>query len=121
MIECSGSGRWSEPVREREFCSLNSRAIRGTLFHQRCSPAYNDRVMLLSRKWRPWLFVFAVTFLVPSLSAVIVEIREYHGRQIQCLHSGIRRGNGMRHLWLCEGVHRNCKVRDRNIRYRQAS
>lgn len=95
MIECSGSGRWSEPVREREFCSLNSRAIRGTLFHQRCSPAYNDRVMLLSRKWRPWLFVLAVTFLVPSLSAVIVEIREYHGRQIQCLHSGIRSSGGM--------------------------
>lgn len=45
--------------------------------------------MRLSKKWRLCLFVIAVTWLVPSLSAVIVEFREYHGKQIQCMHSGL--------------------------------
>lgn len=27
--------------------------------------------------------------MVPSLSAVIVEIREYHGKQVTCVHSGL--------------------------------
>ena len=45
--------------------------------------------MLPSKKWRLCLFVMAVTCLVPSLSAVIMEIRMYHGKQIQCMHSGL--------------------------------
>jgi hypothetical protein len=28
--------------------------------------------------------------MVPSLSAVIVETREYHGKRVQCVHSGLR-------------------------------
>jgi hypothetical protein len=31
---------------------------------------------------------------VPSLSAVIVEIREYHGKQVQCMHSGLHSSGG---------------------------
>lgn len=50
--------------------------------------------MLLSKKWRVCMFVIAVTCLVPSLSAVIMEIRMYHGKQIQCMHSGLRSSAG---------------------------
>jgi hypothetical protein len=34
------------------------------------------------------LFALAVALVVPSLSAVIVELREWHGKQIQCVHGG---------------------------------
>jgi hypothetical protein len=44
--------------------------------------------MLRSRKWRAFLFALAVVFVVPSLSGVIVEFREWHGSQIQCIHGG---------------------------------
>jgi hypothetical protein len=50
--------------------------------------------MLLSQKWRLWLFVIAVTCLVPSLSAVIMEGRVYHGKQIWCMHSGLHSSAG---------------------------
>lgn len=43
---------------------------------------------------RPCLFGFAVICLVPSLSGVIVEIREWHGKQIQCLRSGLHSFGG---------------------------
>lgn len=33
--------------------------------------------------------VLVVACLVPTVSAVIVEIREYHGKQVSCLHSGL--------------------------------
>ena len=33
--------------------------------------------------------LLAVACMVPSLSAVIVERREYHGKQVTCLHSGL--------------------------------
>jgi len=46
--------------------------------------------MLAKRKSRLVLAVLAVACIVPSLSAVIVEIRVYHGKQVQCIHSGIR-------------------------------
>jgi hypothetical protein len=46
--------------------------------------------MLAKRKWRLVLVVLAVACMVPSLSAVIVEIREYHGKQVSCIHSGLR-------------------------------
>ena len=49
--------------------------------------------MLLSPKWRLRLFALAVTCVVPSLSAVIAEVREYHGKKVTCLHSGLR-GSG---------------------------
>jgi hypothetical protein len=50
--------------------------------------------MLLSKKWRLCLFVIAVTGLVPSLSAVIMEIRMYHGKQISCMYSGLHSSAG---------------------------
>jgi hypothetical protein len=59
-----------------------------TAHYYTCSPAYNGGVMLLSRKWRPWLFVLALSVLVPHLSAVIVEGRSYHGKEVQCVHGG---------------------------------
>jgi hypothetical protein len=46
--------------------------------------------MLAKRKSRLVLAVLAVACMVPSLSAVIVEIRVYHGKQVQCIHSGMR-------------------------------
>jgi hypothetical protein len=45
--------------------------------------------MLPPRKWRSCLFALAVAAMVPSLSAVVVEFREWHGKQIQCIHSGL--------------------------------
>ncbi len=45
--------------------------------------------MFAKRKWRPGFVVLTVACMVPSLSAVIVEIREYHGKQVTCLHSGL--------------------------------
>jgi hypothetical protein len=45
--------------------------------------------MSTRRKWRIGFVLLAVACMVPSLSAVIVEIREYHGRQVQCVHSGL--------------------------------
>src|SRR5882724_4149401 len=50
--------------------------------------------MPLSKKLRLCMFVMAVTCLVPSLSAVMTEIRMYHGKQIQCTHSGLRSSGG---------------------------
>jgi Carboxypeptidase regulatory-like domain len=48
---------------------------------------YNSAV-LPPRKWRSYLFVLAVVCVVPSLSGIVVEVREWHGRQIQCIHGG---------------------------------
>jgi len=45
--------------------------------------------MSVRRKWQLGFVVLAVAGMVPSLSAVIVEIREYHGKQVSCLHSGL--------------------------------
>src|SRR6266849_3391325 len=45
--------------------------------------------MSAKRKWRLGMVVLAVACLVPSLSASIVEIREYHGKQVGCVHSGL--------------------------------
>lgn len=45
--------------------------------------------MLLSPRFRTCLFCLAVVCLVPSLSAVIAEMREYHGKKVTCLHSGL--------------------------------
>jgi hypothetical protein len=36
------------------------------------------------------LVAFTVACIAPSLSAVIVEVREYHGKRVNCLHSGLR-------------------------------
>lgn len=44
--------------------------------------------MLPLRKLRIFLFFLAVACIVPSLSAVIVELRVYHGKQVQCIYSG---------------------------------
>jgi hypothetical protein len=46
-------------------------------------------IMLPPRKWRSCLFALAVAAMVPSLSAVVMEVREWHGRQIQCMHGGL--------------------------------
>jgi hypothetical protein len=45
-------------------------------------------VMLPSRKWRLLVFLLALTFRVPSLSALIIETRQYRGTQVQCVHGG---------------------------------
>jgi hypothetical protein len=46
--------------------------------------------MSAKRKWRLGFAVLTFACVVPSLSAVIVEMREYHGKQVQCIHSGLR-------------------------------
>ena len=46
--------------------------------------------MLAKRTWRVVLVVLAVASMALPLSAVIVEIRMYHGKQVQCIHSGLR-------------------------------
>jgi hypothetical protein len=46
--------------------------------------------MPAKRKWRIVFVGLAVVCMVSSLSAVIVEIREYHGKQVTCVHSGLR-------------------------------
>lgn len=45
-------------------------------------------IMFAPRKWRLRVFVLAVICLVPSLSAEILEMREYHGKQVRCMHGG---------------------------------
>src|SRR5215471_2122544 len=45
--------------------------------------------MSAQRKWCFVLVVWAVACLESRLSAVIVEVREYHGKQVTCLHSGL--------------------------------
>jgi len=50
--------------------------------------------MLPSRKLRICLFILGVACVVPSLSAVIAETREYHGKKVTCLHSGIFSSSG---------------------------
>ena len=45
--------------------------------------------MSAKHKCRLGLAVLAISCLVQSLSAVIVEVREYHGKQVTCLHSGL--------------------------------
>jgi hypothetical protein len=45
-------------------------------------------VMLPSRKWRLLVFLLALAFRVPSLSALIIETRQYRGTQVQCVHGG---------------------------------
>lgn len=45
--------------------------------------------VLLMRKCRHYLFPLAVVCVVPSLSAVVVETREWHGKQIQCVLGGL--------------------------------
>ena len=40
-------------------------------------------------KFRHYLFPLAVVCAVPSLSAVVVETREWHGKQIQCVLGGL--------------------------------
>jgi hypothetical protein len=46
-------------------------------------------IMLPPGKWRSCLFALAVAAMVPSLSAVVVEVRQWHGKQIQCIHGGL--------------------------------
>lgn len=45
--------------------------------------------MFQLRKWRFCLFASAVAAMVPTLSAVVVEMREWDGKQIQCMHGGL--------------------------------
>jgi hypothetical protein len=49
------------------------------------------------RKLRFCLFALAVIAVVPSLSAVVVEFREWHGKQIQCMHGG----NSLNPIQIC--------------------
>lgn len=41
------------------------------------------------RSSRLGLVILVVGCLVPRLSAVIVEVREYHGKRVTCVHSGL--------------------------------
>lgn len=45
--------------------------------------------MVPRRNWRSCLFALAVAAMVPFLSAEVIEFREWHGKQIQCIHGGI--------------------------------
>jgi hypothetical protein len=45
--------------------------------------------MSAKHKWRLGFVVLAVACMVSPLYAVIVEIREYHGKQVSCIHSGL--------------------------------
>jgi hypothetical protein len=58
------------------------------IFQQSCSRDYNGFAMLPVGKWRFLTFVLAAVCVVPSLSAVIVEEREYHGKRVTCVHGG---------------------------------
>jgi hypothetical protein len=44
--------------------------------------------VLAPRKWRRYLFALGVVCIVPSLSGIVVESRQWHGKQIQCIHGG---------------------------------
>jgi hypothetical protein len=57
--------------------------------------------MLPSRKLRICLSILGVACVVPSLSAVIAEVREYHGKKVMCLHSGLWSSAG----WVCGTQH----------------
>jgi hypothetical protein len=51
---------------------------------------YNQfRHMSVRRKCWICFFVLAISCRTPSLSAVIVVVREYHGKQVTCLYSGL--------------------------------
>ena len=58
------------------------------MFQQPCSRDYNGLAMLPMGKLRLFTFVLAAACVVPSLSAVITETREYHGKKVTCLHGG---------------------------------
>ena len=45
--------------------------------------------MSVKRKFWICFYILAVSCLTPSLSAVIVVVREYHGKQVNCLYSGL--------------------------------
>jgi hypothetical protein len=49
---------------------------------------YNPSAVLPPRKWRRYLFALGVVCVVPSLSGIVVESRQWHGRQIRCIHGG---------------------------------
>ncbi len=53
------------------------------------------------RKWRLVPVVLTVACMVPSIYAQIMEAREYHGKQVTCLHSGIYSTAG----WVCGTQH----------------
>lgn len=46
--------------------------------------------MLANGKWRLGLALLTIASIVPPLSAVIVETRQYHGKWVYCTHSGLR-------------------------------
>ena len=58
------------------------------MFQQSGSRDYNGLAMLPVGKWRLLTFVLAAACVVPSLSALIVEEREYHGKKVTCVHGG---------------------------------
>ena len=41
-----------------------------------------------SRQWRLLVFVSSFLCVAPHLSAIVVEARMYHGKQVQCIHGG---------------------------------
>ena len=51
----------------------------------------NQVIMLFLRRWATSILVLGVIFFpaIPSVSAQIVELREYHGKQIGCARSGL--------------------------------
>jgi hypothetical protein len=44
--------------------------------------------MLPPRPWRLVVFIFALAFNSPPLSAMVVEGRSYRGQHVQCIHGG---------------------------------
>lgn len=49
---------------------------------------YNASAVSPPRKWRSYLFSLGVVCAVQSLSGIVFETRQWHGKQIQCIHGG---------------------------------
>jgi hypothetical protein len=92
------------------FCSPDRRKESANLCYGDFSPVEQRsgydlasplRNMPAKRKWRFVPVVLTVACMVPSISAQIMEAREYHGKQVTCLHSGIYSTAG----WVCGTQH----------------
>jgi hypothetical protein len=66
--------------------------------------------MVTVERWRLLTLFLAAVCVVPSLSAVIVEEREYHGKRVTCVHGG---------AWIAQRAQRAQGVYTRSLGYEQ--
>lgn len=59
------------------------------IFRQLCAGTIIGCCMTAKRSTRIGFVVLFVACMVPSLSAVIVEIRDYQGKKVSCVHGGL--------------------------------